>query len=199
MDRLIVFDIGNVLLKFDTSIAARNFNRHDPGKGVEMARTLWSDPLMNKFETGKITGEDLFSGLKKRFDLRMSFSTFKKAFADIFDPIIENVSLFRRFTRTRRVALLSNINEIHWAYIMRRYPVLKEAHHPLGSHRIGAMKPSRKAYAAVAEKTGMAYRKMVYVDDRVEFIAAARKLGITSLHFTGKRPLKDLFADAGVH
>jgi glucose-1-phosphatase len=197
-DRLVVFDIGNVLLSFDTGIAARNFDRLDPGKGRPLAEALWSSPLMHRFETGRISGTDLFGLVRRRFDLRMTFSAFRRAFTGIFQPIRENLALFRRFTRTRRVALLSNVNEIHWAHIMRRYPVLKKAHHPLGSHRIGAMKPDRRAFKAVAEASGAAFKRMVYVDDREEFIRAAKRLGITGIHYTGKRSLRDLFKDEGL-
>lgn len=198
MHDLIVFDIGNVLLKFDTRIAARNFDRHDPGKGAALAEALWSAPLMHRFETGKISGADLFDRVRRRFGLAMTFRSFAGAFVDIFDPIKENLALFRRFTRTRRTALLSNVNEIHWAHIHRRYPVLGRAHHPFGSHLLGVMKPSPKAYKAVAEKAGVPLRRMAYVDDRAEFIHTARRLGVTALHYTGERPLADLFKEAGI-
>ena len=198
-DRLIVFDIGNVLLRFDTRIAARNFDRHDPGKGAALSSALWSYPLMHRFETGKIAGRDLFDRLRKRFDLKMTYPVFQKSFTGIFDPIRENLSLFRKFTRERKVALLSNVNEIHWAYILRRYPVLRRAQVRCASCELGVMEPEPRAYRAVADRAGVTLRKMVYVDDREEFIRAARRLGVTALHFTGKRPLKELFDDVGIN
>jgi putative hydrolase of the HAD superfamily len=197
-DRLIVFDIGNVLLRFDTRRAARNFDRLDPGKGAAMAEALWSRPLMHRFETGKLSGAEVFSLLKKRFSLRMDFPAFRRAFSGIFDPIVENIALFRAFSGRRKVALLSNVNEIHWEHIHRRYPVLKRAHVPCGSHELGVMKPSPRAFRAVGERAGVPLRKMVYVDDREEFILAARRLGLTALHYTGRRKLSRLFAEAGV-
>lgn len=198
MDRLIVFDIGNVLLRFDTRIAARAFDRHDPGKGKAMARALWSHPLMDRYETGRIGTTALFAILRRRFKLTMSFVQFKAAFVDIFTPIPENIALFRRFSRTRRTALLSNVNELHWTYIRRRYPFLGLAHHPFRSYKIGVMKPHPRAFKRVAKDAGVALDRIVYVDDRGDFVRAAKALGITAIQFTGRRPLKDLFGKAGV-
>ncbi len=197
-DRLIVFDIGNVLLQFDTRIAARAFDRLDPGKGRPLAEALWSPGLMNRFETGKISGRKVFEIVRKKFDLTMGYAGFHRAFTDIFEPIAENVHLFRRIARKRTVALLSNVNDLHWTYIHRRYPVLKRAHLPFASFKLGVMKPSPRAYRAVAERAGFSLRKMVYVDDREDFILAARRLGVTALHYTGRRKLAAQFREVGI-
>jgi FMN phosphatase YigB (HAD superfamily) len=195
---LIVFDIGNVLLGFDPDRVARNLDRIEPGKGPAVVRDIWDGPWMNRLETGKIGGRQLFDHVRRRHGLKLTQAAFLRAFCDIFRPLKENLALFRRWTRVGRVALLSNVCEVHWTYIRRRYPVLKRAQVPCASFELGIMKPDVRAYRAVAERSGVPLRRMAYVDDRAEFIQAGRRLGMTAIHYTGDRPLSDLFREAGV-
>jgi HAD superfamily hydrolase (TIGR01509 family) len=196
--RLFVFDIGNVLLRFDPGRASANFNRHDPGKGDAMMRSLWDESLMDRHETGRLTGPELFALLRRRHKLSMSYKTFLADFRDIFEPVKENVALFMKLVKQEPVAILSNVGDIHWTYIRRLYPFLKAAKYPCASFKIGVMKPEKNAYIAVAEQSGVPLDKMIYIDDREEFIAAARKWGVTAIHFTGKRPLRTLLKEAGI-
>jgi HAD superfamily hydrolase (TIGR01509 family) len=194
---LYVFDIGNVLLGFDPNRLGRNLDRIEPGKGPAVVHDIWDGPWMNRLETGKIGGRELFDHVRRRHGLKVSQSSFLRAFCEIFKPLKENLALFLRLTRTRRVALLSNICEVHWTYIRRRYPVLKRAQVPCASFELGIMKPDVRAYRAVADRSGVPLRRMAYVDDRAPFIQAARRLGMTAIHYTGERPLSDLFREAG--
>lgn len=196
--RLFVFDIGNVLLRFDPRRAARNIDRHDPGKGDGVTHSLWTEAVMDLHETGRLDGPGLYDLLRSRHNITMPYATFLEDFCDIFDPIQENVDLFLSLTRLGPVALLSNVGSVHWDHIFRRYPFLKAAKIPCASFELGVMKPHPRAYMAVAERSGIPMDRMVYVDDRAEFISAAQVLGITSIRYTGERPLADLFAEAGV-
>ena len=91
---LYVFDIGNVLLGFDPNRVARNLDRIEPGKGPAVVRDIWDGPWMNRLETGKIGGPELFDHVRRRHGLRLTQASFLRAFCDIFRPLKALIIIF---------------------------------------------------------------------------------------------------------
>jgi putative hydrolase of the HAD superfamily len=195
---LIIFDIGNVLLRFDPDRAGRNFNRYDPGRGKDLVNALWFSRWTRAFETGRLSGPAFFDKLKRKLGLRMTYRQFCEAFNEIFTPVRENLLLLKTLSRRYRVALLSNTNPIHWKYIFKKYPLLRHAHRPYSSHILGAMKPDPRIFRALERKTGVPLSRAVYIDDREDFIRSGRRLGLTAVHFNGGRALKDQLVSLGL-
>lgn len=193
--RMIVFDIGNVLLRFSKQRAHKNFERIDPGSGDGLVRAIWESRLGLDLEAGRINGREFF---KKAGRFRMTYTEFVGAFRDIFTPIPENLRLLQSLSKTHDTALLSNVSDVHWTYLLRTYPVLNLARWKWSSYRLKAMKPHPRVYKMLPQKTGYRFDNIVYVDDRADFIEAARGHGIRGVLFTGDVPLKKLFAQEGV-
>jgi len=193
---LIVFDIGNVLLWFSLTQAKRNFDRLQTGTGDLVVKTLWDSPDALPFETGHRTGRDMFRLFEKKVDF--SYTQFCRALEDIFDPIAENLTLLDQLSQSHPTAILSNINPIHWAYLMKNYPVLKKVRWPIASWKVGYLKPDKKIYEILMKRTGFSAENIVYADDRLELVETARAMGIRAVRFTGRIPLIELFAREGV-
>lgn len=195
---LVVFDIGNVLLKFSPARAARNFNRLVPGLGEKMVHLIWKTDLGLDFERGRWTGAAFYRECLRRTGANVARKAFEGAFCDIFTPLKANLSLLERLSKTRPTALLSNTNPIHWTYLLKTYPELRRARYPHASHLLKEMKPAPVVYRRLAKKTGFALTEMVYVDDHPDFVAAAKRLGVRALCYDGKTPLRRLLARAGI-
>lgn len=195
---LAVFDVGNVLLKFDVRTAARNFDRLHPGAGGALCERLWTSKLGERLESGRLTGAAFFAQCRRKLGLSMTYAGFCRAFNDIFTPIPENIAFLQALSARMPVALLSNTNDIHWRYMMRRYPALARVKWPLASHILRALKPDPAIYRALERKTGVPLRRMIYVDDREDCILSARRLGMTAIHYLGRRPLPEEFRKAGL-
>lgn len=191
---LIVFDIGNVLLRFSKDRARRNFERIEPGTGGPLVRAMWESPLGVDLERGRLTGRDFL----RKVPVRMGYRAFADAFRDIFTPLRQNLRLLEHLSKTHDTALLSNTSDIHWPYLFKTYPALKSARWKFGSHRLKLMKPDPRVYRILSRKTGYDFRDIVYVDDHPDFIRAAQRLGIRGVCYDGKVPLKTLFAREGV-
>jgi FMN phosphatase YigB (HAD superfamily) len=178
---LIVFDIGNTLLWFDLDRAADNLDRWAPGKGKAIKKFVWDSRLMPRFETGRITGQALYRLVKKKFGLKLPYARFQDCLNDIFDPIKPNLAVLRDLSRRRATALLSNTNSIHWKHMFKTYPDLRRARWPFSSHILHAMKPHPTIFRALSRR-----------------IASAEKLGMLTVRFTGRRPLRKLLAPFGL-
>jgi FMN phosphatase YigB (HAD superfamily) len=194
--KLIVFDIGNVLLRFSKVRAKNNFDRIEPGSGAILVHAMWETRLGVRLERGELTGRDFF---RKAGRFKMSYQNFADAFRDIFTPLRANMRLLERLSEKFDTALLSNTSDIHWPYLFKTYPTLKLARWKFGSHRLKRMKPDLRVYRILSSTTGYDFGDIVYVDDHPGFVEASKRLGIQGICFTGTVPLKKLLAKKGIH
>jgi HAD superfamily hydrolase (TIGR01509 family) len=195
---LIVFDIGNVLVRFSPARAGRNFDRLIPGAGAKLIDLIWKTRLGLDFERGRMSGAAFHRECQRRAGLRIPYKDFRRAFCDIFTPMRANLNLLRRLSAHHPTALLSNTNPIHWRHIRRAYPLLNRARFPLASHLLKEMKPAPVVYRRLAARTGFPLKNMVYVDDHPDFVAAARRLGVRALCYDGRTSLRRLLTRAGI-
>lgn len=193
--KLIVFDIGNVLLRFSKERARRNFNRIEPGAGAILVKAMWETRLGVDLERGHLSGRDF---LRRAGKVRMGYKAFADAFRDIFTPIRLNLRLLERLSDSFDTALLSNTSEIHWPYLFKTYPALKSARWKFGSHLLKLLKPDPRIYRTLSRTTGYDFKDIVYIDDHPGFVHSAKQLGIRGLCWTGETPLKSMLAREGV-
>ncbi len=98
-----------------------------------------------------------------------------------------------------RVMIFSNTNAEHWSFFLevsgRRLAHL-EAHL---SHEIGHLKPDARAYRAVVARAGTAPGKLLFFDDKIANVAAARREGFQAEVFTGLDALRGMLAARGLY
>lgn len=87
------------------------------------------------------------------------------------------------------VALLSNIDE-HLAKMIRSYGLYEPFSPCLLSCEIGIAKPDSGAYRFLLKELDLPAKEVVFVDDRPENIAAAKKLGIDAILFVSEAQLR---------
>jgi FMN phosphatase YigB (HAD superfamily) len=193
--KVIVFDIGNVLLRFSKERARKNFDKIEPGSGAILVKAMWETRLGVDLERGRLSGRDF---LRRAGKVRMGYKAFADAFRDIFTPIQTNLRLLERLSDSFDTALLSNTSEIHWPYLFKTYPALKSARWKFGSHLLKLLKPDPRIYRKVSRETGYDFKDMVYIDDHPGFVRSAKRLGIRGLCWTGETPLKTMLAQEGI-
>jgi 2-haloacid dehalogenase len=105
-------------------------------------------------------------------------------------PIEENVALMRRLRAAGRpVYALSNFATVKFAVARRMYDFLGEFDDAVISGHVGAVKPDPRIFEILFERVGRRPDELVFVDDQIKNIEAARALGMPAIHF---RPGVDL-------
>lgn len=196
--RAVIFDLGRVLIDFDHFQAARRISGFCDKKEDEIFQMFFDSPLTVSFGEGKISPLDFFAQVKKALDLKLDYAAFVPIWNEIFFLTEENKKVYHLAKKLRenyRVALLSNVNVLHFEFIKERFPILDAFHSIITSFEAGVGKPHpliyRKALDALAVSAGDAF----YTDDRAELVEESRKLGIRGFVFTGVEQLiKDLLA-----
>jgi glucose-1-phosphatase len=187
----IIFDIGNVLLNFDFSLAVerirKSSERFDDATWAEVER------LKVPLESGEISGAKFLEAATQAVGFRGSHAEFEKAWQEIFSinkPMVEFVrSVYVKYP----LYLLSNTSGIHVEYFVREYPVFGFFNAAIYSHEARVMKPAPEIFKQAVEKFKVDPARTVYIDDLLPNIESARDAGFQVFHYDPKN--HDAFLD----
>ncbi len=85
-----------------------------------------------------------------------------------------------------------------WRHVEERVGLSEHAPWTFVSCEHGVRKPSSRAFEAILERVGAGPEECLLVDDTPENCAAARRLGLDAIEFTGASPLRTALAERGV-
>jgi glucose-1-phosphatase len=188
--RLLLFDLGNVLVRFIP-------DRFSESLGLDMndVRNTYEGPvreLTNRYESGGFTTDEYFSRLGAMFGNRFGIDRLKKAFGSVLpEPIPGMEDLVRRAAQKNPCAVVSNTNEYHFSDVLPRTPALKYLPKRYLSYQIGATKPSEKFFEHVIRNETVSPGEMLFIDDVLQNVEAARKTGMAGYQFDGAEGLRN--------
>lgn len=197
MDRkysAVVFDLGNVLIPFDYSIAINKLNYIEPSLGNKFIEFYNSNYHIHRdFEKGIISEVNFLHMMLGAIGNKIDKEIFCKIFSDIFTVDENVVSLLADLKKDYKLFLLSNTNSIHQKYGWQKYEFLKYFDKLILSHEVHSIKPEEKIYRAVEKASGFPTEEHFYVDDIEEYVNAAKNLGWDAVQFVDyEKLLNDL-------
>jgi len=205
MTKLFVFDLGNVILPFDNRPIAEKLHRRSALKDVCTPSDIfqylfdWEKGTTNGYEEGRSSSLEFFIDVRDRYGLDLGFDEFKEIWNDIFR---ENLEVSGIITSLKAggfpVFLLSNTNELHFSYILERYPIVRLMDEWILSFRVGAKKPKKAIYDAIFEKTDARRDEVFYIDDMAPYVERARDMGIRAFVFRGAAELRKVLESEGL-
>ncbi len=202
MVKAIIFDLGNVLIDFDHTIAAKRISAFCDKSAEEIFALFFDSELTGLFEEGKISPQDFFLKIKETLNLKLEYDTFVSIWSEIFFLTKQNrcvYNLTQCLKEHYQVALLSNINSLHFGYLKKNFPVFDAFHHIIVSYEVGLRKPHPLIYQKTLEILNVSAQNAFYTDDRAELIEKAKDLGIKSFHFQNTEKLKADFLSVDIH
>ena len=197
----LIFDLGNVLINFNHHRAAQRIAPFAKKHPDEIYRLFFDSVITREFEEGKILPEEFFSAVKGVLGSSISFEEFLPIWNEIFFLTPENeqvLALVRALKPHYKIALLSNINVLHYQYLKKNFPIFDPFHAIFTSFELGYVKPATQAYQKVLTAMGSAPAGTFYTDDRAELIESSLRLGIRGFVFKGAAQLKEDLISAGV-
>lgn len=196
--KVILFDLGRVLVDFDHKRAAERIASFCPKTPAEIYNLFFESPATIDFEAGKITPENFYLQVKEMLGLKLSYQSFVPIWNDIFSLSPKNRSIFKLANTLRaryKTALLSNINILHYEYVKKNFPVFGVFDRVFLSFELGMIKPDKEIYNKVIQELEVSPQEVFYTDDRVDLVESAKALGIRGCVFENFEQLtRDLTA-----
>ena len=197
----IIFDWGGVItnLSFDATINA--FKKYGVPDFEKYYCKDYQSDLFQRHEAGAITPTEFRDELRKIIPDKITDEDMDAAwFAILLDTPKDNLNLLSLIKNQYRIFLLSNTNSIH----VDRYDKIFESQFNLTgglrslfekayySHEIGMRKPDEEIFHFVLEDSKLKPQETLFIDDSIQNINAAKRLGIKTFHLQNKSLLADL-------
>jgi len=198
----VVFDFGNVIAFFDHRRACRQLAALS-ASGVteeEVFQAVFGTPLESDFDCGRLSPPAFIQRLRILLQLVGSDDAIVAAWCDIFWPNEEVASLIPRLNKaTHRLLLASNTNELHYQWFRRRFAEpLARFDGLVLSHQLGFRKPAPEFFRRCVEVSLLSPQDSVYIDDRPDFVDAARTIGMRGIVYEPGLGLSEALQAEGV-
>ncbi|MGA8572866.1 MAG: HAD family hydrolase [Desulfobaccales bacterium] len=195
----LAFDLGNVLIKVDHMRFCRGLAELVGWPPQEVYTAVFRSGLESGYDCGRLSSREFHRRLQARFRLDLPFSRFQDLWNDMFDPWEEMQEVAASLARRYPLYMLSNTNPLHFRYVKKRFASLFEHFRALIlSYRVGSRKPEAAIFQTLVREAGLPPARILYIDDKEEFVAAARTQGLTAWIFVSPRDFKERLSAAGL-
>ena len=159
---------------------------------------FFDSELTRAFDTGAISPERFHRDAGRALGIDLPYEDFVSIWSDVFWEDAESCGLVRRLKSRFKLCLMSNVNELHFEHIKRKFDIIKAFDYIVLSYLVKAMKPDRWIYEYAGIISGADFSDMLYIDDREDLIKEAGAYGIDSIRFENARALEDWFLARGM-
>jgi putative hydrolase of the HAD superfamily len=191
----IIFDLGGVILNIDYYLTIEAFKK----LGIDNFNELFSQAnqniLFDDIDKGKMTSEQFRKELKNLLGKQIDDVEIDEAWnALLLDLPIKRLELLMTLKKTFRTFLLSNNNQIHLdeinKYLKRKFGITDLSGYfekMYFSHIVGLRKPDEEFFNLVLRENNLNPEETLFIDDSVQHIEAAKKLGIKTHLIDGEK------------
>ncbi|MDO8536563.1 MAG: HAD hydrolase-like protein [Candidatus Omnitrophota bacterium] len=195
---VIIFDLGNTLIKFDHNISAKKIANLFHLDSEEVRKLFFDSKLTQAFERGQISPKDFHARITKHLGVKIPFRDFVSIWNDIFWIDEGSCAIARRLKKDYKLFLLSNIGRLHYEYIVKKFDILEIFDEIIVSFAVGAIKPEKKIFEDAIKRAGGDRSAVLYIDDREDLIKEATSFGIESIKYEGAEKLERDLKGKGV-
>ena len=193
--------MGEVLVNVDEMDAVRKVARLTSHTPEEVWRRLMINGLVSSYGKGEFTPQEFFSEVAKKLDFKkeISFEQMEELWTGIITgPKEDVIRIAQNLKKNYRLFLVSNTDGVHHAHISTMIPLDDLFESQIVSYLVGAEKPNAKIYKVALDAAKVPAENCVFIDDRAENIAGAKRAGMHGIVFRDVVQLKQELAELGV-
>ncbi len=198
----IIFDFGGVIIDIDEQLTIDEFARLGFADTSKVSGKEFFE-LIRKFEKGIFTPDIFRNKLRDFLDISATDQEIDDAWnALLFDIPAERLEIIEQLKKNYNIFLLSNSNEIHYDLYVRdlqlRFGYNEFAdlfHQAYFSFDLHLRKPELDIYEFVIYQEDLKPEETLFIDDRIENIESASKLGMQTYHLIKPERIRDIFKD----
>ncbi|MEZ5816526.1 MAG: HAD family phosphatase [Hyphomicrobiaceae bacterium] len=181
----VIFDIGNVLIRWDPRNLYGRMGLNEAETAAIMAETGLLEVNHRLLDAGAPFSETI-AELASRFPHRAEvIHAFHTRWPEMLGGAIEaNAALLRRLrTAGTPVHAITNFSRTKFDIARSLFPFLDDFDELVVSGDIGLVKPDPEIFELLIRRRNLAPRTAVFIDDSAPNIETARRLGFATIHF----------------
>ena len=195
----LIFDLGNVLVFYDEKKMIRQLAAVSQLDQNKVREILYNSGFGERHEKGLLSAQDYYTHFCTVAGRKLPFDQLIEATSAIFAPNEELISCLPVFKKKKiRLLLLSNTCDIHFEYILKKYPFFHHFDHLTLSYKVGARKPEKEIYQHALNGAECSAQECLFIDDLMENIQGAQTIGIPSHHFVDTKGFLSHLAEKGI-
>ena len=183
--RVLLFDVGGVLVQLSGVEAMLEWLDNGISEDEFWRRWLQSVPV-RQFETGQIDADEFAIGVTSEFGLPVEPRQFLEAFirwpTGLYPGTLE---MLARIPSSYQRAVLSNSNALHWPRVQTEMQLGAAFDNNFVSHLTGRIKPDAAAFEHVMESLGCSPASVLFLDDNLLNVDAAKRVGMQAVRVRG--------------
>ena len=199
-DRLIFFDLGNVIALFSHEKMVENLAGVAGVSAEQVRGVVLGTELQRQYERGEISTRQFHAEFCQSLNCEATLEEVAFAASDIFrinTPMIPLISNLKQ--AGARLGILSNTCAVHWEWIFEHYLIVRDFFdEPVLSFEVHALKPDVEIYRKAEAIVGLPPEKIFFVDDRADNVEGARSAGWTAEVFESIPQLAQQLGQFGV-
>ncbi len=188
---VIVLDAGKVLVDFDTNVVLDELSKRS-GREIDLPSPLDLDRLFFPVIVGRQSLSDTLKGLNTALGLSLDLQEWRQLWCRIFTGEVPGMrKALTELKSEFRLVGLSNTDEVHWTFLLQKYPIFELLDGWVVSYTEGVAKPDPAIYGAVVDRYCNGQLPAFYTDDIKQYVEAARRLGWEAEVFTDAAHFKE--------
>lgn len=187
-----VFDLGNVLVKFDSNELIYSFFN----ERQEEVKSFYFDSLWNEYDQGLYSVEEMIEkGVKQFPELELSIKKLMYHWTEFVIPLKDNVAFIKDLKRLGyNVYILSNIPEDDTKYL-RSCGVFDNIDGGVFSYEYKKIKPDPEIFHILLKKYDLKASECLFLDDRKDNVVVASNLGFETIEVKDSSKVIDLIKE----
>ena len=192
MIRNIVFDLGNVLLKFKPKEFLKNYT-DDREKIERFVKRVTGSQKWLLLDQGLLPVSEVEDHLKNKYpEDKNLLDSFFENWMDMLTPIEKNVELLYLLKdKGYRIYALSNFIKEAFHYVVNKYEFFTIFDGMVISYREKVIKPQKEIFEILLERYELIAEKCLFIDDTRSYTDTAEALGFHVIHYGEGIDLKE--------
>lgn len=177
---MVYFDLGNILYRFDRDRSNRQIADCLGIAASLVEQIVVTEGLGEAHERGELDDDQFVDWMCRNAGVAKPNDQEKllDAASDMFTLIDGMPEIIERVASNVRTGLLSNTCDAHFRWIKGLGdPMMRSFDPVILSFEAGAMKPSQQIYVAAENAVSISPSHLLFVDDKPENVAAAKRRG----------------------
>ncbi|MGH1366120.1 MAG: HAD family hydrolase [Calditrichia bacterium] len=181
--KYIVFDLGRVLVTIRPEKVSKKL-ADLAGLSTEEVTPFLHGEAHLELMSGKIDFAEFHRKFNESYFSSINFQNFSKIWEDMIGEANTGIEkLLDSLEPDYELIICSNTDELHWKKSLQTCDFIEKRFSRFFlSYKLGLIKPDRKIFQHIITELETTSEKIVFIDDTLENVQAARSCGIRSIH-----------------